>query len=645
MPQLEICGEGIKVVVRDDFGITVFARDGRSLWDSCRSRIPAAVVRRDAGAPLAVPLATARNVSFAPFGEGAYRGRVVRLAGLTGADAVLDLAFAVEPNRDEVMVQVEQVGGTDTVADVEHFYRFEKPVADGGFMLLPRGSGYLVPAECQDALPGEGHRNWEGEHSSFIGACWTLPLFGMTKGNGDAWCAIIESWWDCEVKEEHIPGQASALDFNWRSSLGKLNYARRFLLRFDHGMDHVSMAKLYRAYAAKQGLVRTLEEKAAQTPALRQYLEGILFRWPAWKADDEAAVLEGIRRLQNMGMKVNFFFPKWSSAGYAADQDADTSADCNWQASLHPNPVPGGWPVLVKLAEKVRGMGCVIQGFTNMLSQNADGVEYDEARWPVDANGQRCRNLSTHDAPARLTRMLNHLRDMGLKQDVLYFDSYAAHGAPPEDFSPAHPVTRRQAFETENACFAETRRRGIMPGAELARFWCIGDCDYFFFTDWSSDRLTNVFTQGAPAPVGEPVPLFELVFHECYMAGFSGGGYAVYAPGFDWWGDRTPRLYEMLFASAPAYNWLPEGTVPVYDWQEEKTRRRCAWLKRWSAYYRAVATSEMLSHRFLSRDRRQQRTEFANGVAASFDMAGNRFCVAGVNGFTGQWETPEELYS
>ena len=99
------------------------------------------------------------------------------------------------------------------------------------------------------------------------------------------------------------------------------------------------------------------------------------------------------------------------------------------------------------------------------------------------------------------------------------------------------------AFEAQNACFAETRRRGIMPAAELARFWCIPNCDYFFFTDWSSDRLSNTPVQGASAPVGEPIPLFQLAFHDCYMAGFSGGGYSVYSPGYDWWERTEHRDY------------------------------------------------------------------------------------------------------
>jgi hypothetical protein len=176
----------------------------------------------------------------------------------------------------------------------------------------------------------------------------------------------------------------------------------------------------------------------------------------------------------------------------------------------------------------------------------------------------------------------------------------------------------------------------------LARFWCIADCDFFFFTDWSADRL----------PVGEPIPLFELVFHECYAACFSGGGYGKY----DWPRERHPRLYELLFGSAPGYNWmLPyaknvpglglEGGVPINDWGERRMQQRIDWLRRWSSYYKTVAYSEMTSHEFLNPARTLQRVRFANGVSAEFDMARVLLKVSGVPGFSGDWEEPPEVSS
>ena len=164
-------------------------------------------------------------------------------------------------------------------------------------------------------------------------------------------------------------------------------------------------------------------------------------------------------------------------------------------------------------------------------------------------------------------------------------------------------------------------------------------CDFFFFTDWSADRL----------PLGEPVPLLQLVFHECYAACFSGGGYGRY----DWPQTRNPRLYELLFTAAPGYNWmLPyaedfpglglHGGVPIREWGSERQDRRIEWLRKWTSFYRSVAHAEMMVHRFLDPERRRHHVEFDNDVRADFDMQKGLCRVRGVSGFTGEWEKPHE---
>lgn len=637
MNQVRLSGQAVDIVVNHELRLTVLDKEGQQLWESSKAQTPTAVIRAGDAEPRTLPLASAAEVSLSAFAEGNYQGQAVRLSGFEGADAVVELVFALDAAADELLIQAEQVGGTDTVVSIEHLYRFEKPVADGGYLVLPHGSGYLIAADCPDELPGEGPK------SGPIGARWTLPMFGLVRGE-HGMCIIVETWWDCDVAADHVPGSSSALDFNWLGSLGKLAYARRMLLRFSEGMDYVAMAKLYRERARQQGLLRTLEEKATQTPLIRRYINSVLLRWPAWNDQEGPAVLTDIRKLQEMGFEIVFFYPKWAGTGYAPGDVATTPTTGLWQGFLLDEPVPGGWQTLVDLADTVSALGCPIQGFIAPRRQVPDGPEYDEARWALDGEGQPGPDLSVHGAMEQAQWALDNIEDKGLKFGSLYYDGYSAYGPLPEDFSPAHPVTRRQTFEVQNEVFAETRRRGIMPGAELARFWCMSDCDYFFFDgNWSSDRLVNTPLQGAPAPAGEPVPLFQLVFHDCYIAGFSGGGYSAYSPGYDWWADRTPRLYELLFACMPAYNWLPGGGEVPLDWQDPATEQRLAWLKRWSAFYGAVATSEMVSHQFLSADRKRQRLEFANGVVAEFDMAANQFRVEGVPDFSGEWEKPEEL--
>ncbi len=602
---LEMTGKNIRAWVNDDLTLYVVDAKGHCLWDGQHGPAPQVEIRGSDDQSRELPLASAGEFSVSPFVQEPHHGYTIRLSSFADSDVVVDLVVALDPASDELMVQVEQIGGEDVVAEIKHLYHFEKPVAAGGYMVIPHGQGYLIPADCPDALDGDG----------FIGSRFTLPLFGIVQGD-NAMYAIVETWWDTNVAVEHYPGDKSVIDFNWKPSLGELRYPRRFLLRFAKEMDYVGMAKAYRTYAQEQGLVRTLEEKAQALPLVRHYIEAIEFRWSQWNHNQPEAILGDLRELRERGFEIDFFFPKWPNNGYDPANVGDP-AHCRTVAYLLDTPVPGGWQTLADYAESARALGCPAKGFI--------------------MHGWRMDN-----AVERLRGALDNAENGGLKFDALYFDGYSAYGENTlsEDLGPDHPATRRQNAEAQLDCFRETARRGIVPGAEIPRFWAIPECAFFFFDgNWSRDRLTNVPTQESKAPVGEPVPLFQLVFHDCYWAHLSGGGYGGI---YDWWADHNPRLYELLFACAPSYNWLPAGRTPI-NWEDPMTEQRLEWLRRWSAYYRAIATSEMTNHEFLSADHKQQRIEFANGVVAEFDMVANRFRIWGIPGHDGEWMTPEEL--
>ena len=85
---------------------------------------------------------------------------------------------------------------------------------------------------------------------------------------------------------------------------------------------------------------------------------------------------------------------------------------------------------------------------------------------------------------------------------------------------------------------------------------------------------------------------------------------------------------------------MPATDMPIPDWGSEQSNNRWEWLRRWSEFYRAIATSEMTGHEFLSPDRKQQRVTFANGVVAELNMGENLCRIQGVPAFSGDWEAP-----
>ena len=645
---LELAGRQIRIRVRRDLGLRILDRDGQPVWSTSTRKKPEAVwVSSGSGEEKRVAFQAAGRRHSEPFSDGAHRGYLIRLSRFPQSDLEVELVLALDPDSDELLIEVRQEGGSDRLKRVDHLYCLEKPTSAGGYLVVPHGSGYLIPADSARKLgplddyfaqPGALGGNTRRSRN-IIGYRYTLPVFGMVNQNRDCLYQIVETWWDCSVAVEHLPGERSTLDFNWLPSLGRLAYPRRSLMRFARGMDHVGIAKSYRTYAKARGLLRTLEEKAEEVPALRRYIDGIEYRI-LWQAEADRKSLRDLREFRQRDLPVNFFFPKWGTGEYDPGRGEPWNATASWQAfMLEKNPIPGGWERLVRLSRAARVEGALVKVMINPTQYAPGAPSYDPAKRALDEAGKprRWPQISPYFAPELTRQALDSLLARGFQLDALYFDGYAAHAGVPEDHSSSHPLPRRLAIQRMLESFREARRRGIIAGAELPRFWAMAECDYFFFrSGWSSEILG----------VGEPIPLFQLVFHECYAGCFSGGGYGRY----DWPRDRQPRLYELLFGAAPAYNWmLPYSDVhpgaaftevPVADWDNPRMEVRLEWLKRWRAFYRAVAWSEMVSHRFLNTERTLQQVAYANGVKADFDLANGLCRVQGVSGFSGEWEKP-----
>lgn len=631
-PLITIRGTGSLITVDQALRIAISPPSGNPWWRTSANRPPAMSVRRPGG-ETQLDLAKAASRRLIPFAAAGRRGFAVLLSRFPTCDLTLELRFAAHDTRDELLVEAMQTSGGDTATRIDHLYCLERPIDRGGYLLVPQGSGYLVPAECHDGLDVEG----------IVGYRWSLPLFAVTDTERSL-AVIIDTFWDCSVGIRHLPGERSEIDIAWMPSLGSLSYRRSLLLRWREGTDHLTMAKGYRDYALQQGLLRSLREKERELPSVARFVKGVEFRWPWWRPQEREPVYRDIDRIRAMGFNVDFFMPKPPSREYA-DGLAPVAYDAGWQSYLNPGAMPGGWGTYADIAREARGRGCVVKVMLNATTNFADQGGYDASRHPQDARGRTPAfpALAIAHGVEVLEAVLHAFDDRGVQIDDLYFDSYSAFDGMDEDHAPLHRTTRRDAVDIQRACFRRTNARGLFCGAELPRFWCIAECSYFMFSDWARDRLTNVPTEASHACVGIPIPLFQLVFHECYTACLSTGGYAANAPGYDWWSDCHPRLHELLFCSQPSHNWMPGGEVPVRDWDSASQRRRWAWIGRLASYQRCTAHEEMVAHAFLDADRRVHRIAFANGVSAELDMGTGLMKVTGVEGFAGDWEEPERI--
>ena len=466
-PWLELSGRQVSVGVRRDLGLRIVGPDRQPVWSTSTRKKPEAVwLSSGSGQEKRCTFEAAGRRQQEAFSEGAHRGVLIRLSQFPQSDLVVALVLALDPDSDELLIEVRQAGGRDKLKQVNHLYCLEKPAAAGGYLVVPHGSGYLIPADSPKKLgplddyfvkPGTAGGNTYRSRN-IIGYRYTLPVFGMVNRDRDCLCQIVETWWDCSVAVEHLPEERSSLDFNWLPSLGQFGYPRRSLIRFARGMDHVGIAKSYRSYAKARGLLRTLEEKAEEIPALRRYIEGIEYRI-LWRPDGDEKALRDLREFRSRDLPVNFFFPKWGTGEYDASRGEPWNATASWQAfMLERNPIPGGWQRLVRLSRAAGIEGALVKVMINPTQYAPGAPAYDPARRALDeaGNPRRWPQISPYFAPELTRQALDSLLAKGFQLDALYFDGYAAHAGVPEDHSTSHPLPRRLAIRKNAGEFSRS---------------------------------------------------------------------------------------------------------------------------------------------------------------------------------------------
>ena len=570
---LTLTGAHVDVTVRDDLGLSVVHRGDGTTWHTSSSDLPALYVP-DGEAP--IPLAAATSRRLRSYDDEAYQGSTIELTGFGDTDVSVELDLALHAQEDELLVQIAQTAGKTRVKSVTGLYYFEAPLHEQSYQVVPIGSGHLLGPQ-----DGKFKRDW------LIGARYSMPIFGLVQG-GAYLCAVVDdTWWDTAALIDHDPKNGrTGFSFRHKASRGSLRYPRRFLVRFASG-GYVDMAKAYRRRLQQRGRLETLVRKAVHRPKVERYMQGVEYRWTQWQSDDDPqAMVRDVRELVRRGLKVNIYFPKWQGI------------DVPYDFSSPPPIAAGGWSDVTSFAKMVRDLGCTIKVFWYPL-----------------------RGPDEH-ALAKLKYNLDLLERQGVVIDALFFDGYCASRGVPEGAS----RSRHDTAQYNEACFDEVRRRGLLPGVELPRFWSIGTCDFAFAFNWGPDYCST----------GAPIPLMQLIWHDCFLACFAGGGYDNSG---NWPQDRQPRLYELLFVAMPTFKFAG-GKVPTEDWSEPQVNRFCDWLRLWSAYHSATKPAEMVAHEFLDEKRMHHRVRFSNGVSGQFDMENGRFRIQGVEGIKEAWQEP-----
>ncbi len=524
-----------------------------------------------------------------------------------GCGLTLHTLVYIENTRDDLYF-VSRLEG-DTPGQVR---RVSFPAAvdfDGteeghGYTILPRMQGTLIPS-AHPIPPIDG---LVFERNAY------MPMFGQVR-DGSGYLAVYDTPYDAEyfLRGENV----SPL---FRTSLGRMSYPRRMLYRFMEDCDYNDLAHSYRAYLEERGEIVTLAQKCVQNPAVERLIgapvccppmvavhihpQSYYYKPDAPTNNDFHTTFDEIGRsltaLRKRGLTRCYVHQDgWGFHGY----------DTRHPSPLPPNEEAGGAEGMKRLSDTARALGYMFGihdqyrdyyydspdfDFNNAI-QNLDGSHPYETTWYGGPQTILCASL----AEDYVRRNYDEFERLGITIEGAYLDVFSViYGD--ECFNPEHPMTREQCMRARSRCLAHLTSRGIIPSSEET-LGCMMDTQVLchhapFYTSslGASDAL----------PVGVPIPLFNLVYHDCVVIPWGGlkgtyGGWGI--PGND---------------SAYLYAWLngnpPYCPIDATEEQIQDIQAACASAEK-------LAKQRMVKHKFLDGGYRKQCTVWEDGTVVEID--------------------------
>ncbi len=530
-----------------------------------------------------------------------------------GNGLTLHTLVYLENARDDLYfesrLEGDQVGQVETVT-FPSAVDFDSPVGHG-YTVLPRMQGTLVPA-------GSPIRIADGivfERDAY------MPMFGQVR-DGTGYLAIVDTPFDAKyaLRGENI-------EFQFRASLGKMTYARRMLYRFFESCDYNDFAHSFRQYLSERGLVHTLRQKVAANPSV----EG-LFGAPVihtniaihispeshfYRPDDPAhndnhvsfdTRAAQLRALKEKGLERAYIhLDGWGRHGYD---------------NLHPDPFPpheaaGGAAGMKRLSDTARELGYLfgIHDQYRDYYYDAPTFDLDNALLNLDDthpfcsvwNGGRHSFLCGMLAPAYVRRNYDEFERLGIDLQAAYLDVFSVVTLD-ECFHPAHPMTREQCARVRNECLHHLTSRGIIPSSEETIACLLPSmvlCHHAPF-------YTTAFETDESEAVGIPLPLFNLVYHDCVVIPWIGlpgkrGGWGI---------PHNDCAYtHAILNGGPVY-------CPIEATEDELSAIRIA-----CASAGRLAHERMVRHEFLDDTYRRQRTVWSDGTVIDVDFETEQYTV------------------
>lgn len=563
-----------------------------------------------------------RTVDFpAPCETGKFHsgtGEVIKAVyrGFDKSDVYAVAHIGIDRTTGDVFFNINVSGDKDKEIDTVSFPPpFELGAEKGhGYTVLSRMQGTIIPAG--DPIIVETGLVFQRDAY--------MPIYGQVR-DGSGYTAIYETPYDCK----YLPEGDNVAPV-WMTSLGRMSYTRKIRFCFREKCDHVIIAKCYRAYVKEHGGLITLKEKIAKNKNVQRLIgrpvihtdiayhiapESMFYDKDDTSKNDGFVRFdtraEQLKRLKKLGLERAYtHFDGWGLHGYD---------------NLHPSPFPphqeaGGADGMRRLSDTCREIDYIFgihDQYRDYYYDNPD-FSFDEALVYQDGthpfhdvwNGGKHTFLCSELAPDYVRRNYDEFEKLGIKIEASYLDVFSVVELD-ECFSEDHMCTRKQCAENRRHCLDMLTSRGIIPSSEEVIDCIIPSQALCHHAPFYTKEL------GAPASeaVGIPIPLFELVYHDCIVIPWIGlpgerGGWGI--PKND-----SAYIYAILYG-CPVY-----CPIDVTEEDIKNVNIACDSANR-------LAHTELISHEFINGSIRRQRTTFSDGTVIEADLDSGEYKIISV---------------
>lgn len=459
-----------------------------------------------------------------------------------------------------------------------------------------------------------------------------MPVWGRVCGKY-GYSAIADKAYDAAFYASWGHDGALMDSVEWYSSLGKLAYTRNVYFNFSENCSYVTIAKDYRKFIKENGEFVSIDEKIKKNPNVKKLIGTPVIHWnlmehnePISEIYKQTGILEKVhntfdgtiekfKTFKKLGLdKAYVHTDGWGNRGYD---------------NLHPYILPpsdkiGGFDGMRRLSEACRELGYYFGLHDQYRDYYQDSPVYDKDECVTDIDGEKpycdywaggAHNwLCSKFAKKYVTKTYDELKEKDIHIDGVYLDVFSITSGD-ECYHPEHRITRKESFELRGECFDMLRERGIIVSSEEPGCYMVKYLDLVHHGPYA------VVPQGGGPAMGIPVPLLNLVFHDCFFVPWlteGKGGWGI--PDGD-----SGLLHCILNAQTPYFN---NSMCPgSYEKENERMKAHIVAIKEAALINKKLYNKELVKHEFLDDNYRIQKAVYSDGTEITVDFDKGTYTV------------------